>query len=69
MPKVQVAHVVARPGEERDAGASFTCDDLHDIYNRVSALEDLLEDVLLLLIAWQDEVSELRRSPSALSAS
>lgn len=69
MPKVHVAHVIARPGEERDAGASFTCDDFHDLYNRVGALEDLMEGIVPLLTAWQDEVTQLRGSPSALSAS
>lgn len=55
-----VAHVIARPGE-REAAAMFTCDDLHELYERVSALEDLLEDVAPILAVYASELEALRR--------
>ncbi len=60
--RTTIAHVVTRPGE-REPRAGFTCDDFHDLYNRVGALEDLMEGIVPLLTAWQDEVTQLRRSP------
>lgn len=62
MKKARVAHVVARKGDTKVV-SGFTCDDLHDLYNRVGALEDLLEAVAPIFAAYWAELEQLRRRP------
>lgn len=61
-----VAHVIARPGDTKLV-SGFDCDHLHELYERVSALEDLLEGVVPLFATYLSDLEDLRRPTRAAS--